>query len=1146
MEVGALIISLQADIARLQKDMDKVNRIVGSSMSKVESAAKMATRALGGLGISLGALATGRYLINTLDEFTKFNALLKNATKSQAEFNVVFADAQRIGKQSQTSLTAVSTLYSRLLNNTRDLGVSQKQVGSIVETVALSLKAQGTSTQEAASAMQQLSQAFGKGRLDGDELKTMLEAAPPLMRALAESINVPFGALKDLGAQGKLTAEVMLKAWSDPALMAAFAAQAKEARTLSGAWQTLKDDLTVAIGEFDKSTGISKLLTVAINDVALAIEAVTAAAKGVPIDIIGRLLPSYQGYRERMDKEGNESRATPGGSILPTGARMDQFIRRDIGAIGQLDQAYKDLKTRTDGFRKDNPLKDSIAENEKIAENLKLIQEAQDKGLISVQIADRYRNQLNEDAYKKQSELSKKLNEERLKDLQKEIDFEEDMRETRAKVESDASEEARKQLEKDEKYRADFMMKRNEEISEAYLRTVKEQNDKAQREYDRFYDRLSQSISDALFRGFEKGKDFLQNFKDTALHAFQTLVLQPRIEMLVKGSGIGSLFGVPGVAGASEMTGSSGGLGGIGNIFSIGKSLTSGFSGIQSSITGGIEKLGVMLTTGNGGFLDSLGGFMGANAGTIGNALPFAGAALQALSGDIKGAAFTAVGSAIGLAFGMPAIGGMVGGLVGSMFGSSGERFKTQGEGRIGTFQDGKFTGKQTAFSGSQMSGVAKSMDALNETFSKNLSMVLDAFGKSDRVVTNNTVRLRRTSGSLATKFKSVFSGGSINEKGQFGQDADIASAFKEYANKVLGEYMVKAIKATDIPSVIKKLFDGMSSSAVVGRMVVAVTRLGSASEQLSDRFGITVGQTAKMAKETGLMGDELSRFVRRISNAALKFMTLGEQLVDARLDLEKRFGGGLPESLNAYDKALKDINTTTVEGRAEFARLLAIRGQFKEYTAAIDGLKSNVKGALFPMLSGPEQQAQMQADLAKMFGDLNMDVPGSIAELVELGKSIDYTTEAGINLAAVFPSLVQAFQQTQGVVNGLMDSLMDMNRFSTLVDFKVYQGIGRNYGASAANDYLANLPSYDVGTSYVPSTGPKMIHEGERILTKNENANFTRDSAQLVGEMRALNAKVDRLAYSMDKTASSTKRTADIMANITPNGDALVTEAAA
>jgi chemotaxis regulatin CheY-phosphate phosphatase CheZ len=79
-----------------------------------------------------------------------------------------------------------------------------------------------------------------------------------------------------------------------------------------------------------------------------------------------------------------------------------------------------------------------------------------------------------------------------------------------------------------------------------------------------------------------------------------------------------------------------------------------------------------------------------------------------------------------------------------------------------------------------------------------------------------------------------------------------------------------------------------------------------------------------------------------------------------------------------------------------------------------------------------------------------------------------------------------------------------------------------------------------------VPSTGPKMIHEGERILTKNENANFTRDSAQLVGEMRALNAKVDRLAYSMDKTASSTKRTADIMANITPNGDALVTEAAA
>jgi hypothetical protein len=224
----------------------------------------------------------------------------------------------------------------------------------------------------------------------------------------------------------------------------------------------------------------------------------------------------------------------------------------------------------------------------------------------------------------------------------------------------------------------------------------------------------------------------------------------------------------------------------------------------------------------------------------------------------------------------------------------------------------------------------------------------------------------------------------------------------------------------------------------------------------------------------------------------------------------------------------------------------LALRDNFIAFSQQVNGLKGNVKDALFGIVSDAERQAMANADLAKLFGDLGRNVPASIDELIALGKSIDYTTKEGLDLAAVFPSLVTAFQQTKGAVDDLMDSLRDSSTFRTLTDYQRYQGIARNYGTSVANNFADNLPSYAVGTNYVPNDGVAMIHQGERIIPAAQNASLMQDSAALISEIKTLNAKVDRLVYSMDKTASSTKRTADIMVNITPNGDAIQTELAA
>ena len=183
------------------------------------------------------------------------------------------------------------------------------------------------------------------------------------------------------------------------------------------------------------------------------------------------------------------------------------------------------------------------------------------------------------------------------------------------------------------------------------------------------------------------------------------------------------------------------------------------------------------------------------------------------------------------------------------------------------------------------------------------------------------------------------------------------------------------------------------------------------------------------------------------------------------------------------------------------------------------------------------------QEDMAKIFAEYGYEVPGSVAELVNLGKSIDFTTEAGLNLAAVFPNLVTVFMQTQETVNGLVNSLaaLDSSRFKTLFEFT------RANAYAAAGIPLSSLPSYASGTSFVPNDGPAMIHRGERILTAEENRRYeSNDTIAL--EIRGLREENMNMRAELRSIAVSSRdaaRTLDrlqrggfILSDVDLNGD--------
>jgi len=293
---------LAAQGGKTEQSLKGVGDGSASAASKVDKYAdstKKAAKETEGLAGSLkatiaafvsiqGAVGLGRIA----DEYTKFSAQLKLATRSQQEFAEAYSNSIRIARTSQSDIAGVGTLYARLNNSLRELGATQRQVADISETVALSLKVSGAGAAESASAMLQLSQAFGSGVLRGEEFNAVNEAAPGLLRALAESLKVPVGALREMASNGKLTSDVLANAFKDPALLENLRKQAKEVVTLSSSFTGLRNELTIAVGEFDKATGISSALASAISGLAKNADLLVPILGGLAIAAAAIAAPS--------------------------------------------------------------------------------------------------------------------------------------------------------------------------------------------------------------------------------------------------------------------------------------------------------------------------------------------------------------------------------------------------------------------------------------------------------------------------------------------------------------------------------------------------------------------------------------------------------------------------------------------------------------------------------------------------------------------------------------------------------------------------------------------------------------------------------------------------------------------------------------
>ena len=262
-----LLAQVSVDIRDLQKQMQKAGFSVETAGRRMASNWKSSTSSMARdteqfsrdvrRAISAIALTAAAGEISDLaDAWTRAGNQISAAASVTGDAGIGLSAIADIARGTRTEFEATATLYARLTRATADLGVSQNDLVQATTLVNQAFVAGGASANEQASAVLQLSQALQSGALQGDELRSLRESSPILLAAIAKEFGVAQGALKALGAEGKLTSDRIFKAILNaaPEIQAQFAVTQS---TVSDSFTNLRTAAIEYTGTLNESLGVT-------------------------------------------------------------------------------------------------------------------------------------------------------------------------------------------------------------------------------------------------------------------------------------------------------------------------------------------------------------------------------------------------------------------------------------------------------------------------------------------------------------------------------------------------------------------------------------------------------------------------------------------------------------------------------------------------------------------------------------------------------------------------------------------------------------------------------------------------------------------------------------------------------------------------
>ncbi|WP_150344006.1 tape measure protein [Enterobacter ludwigii] len=284
--VGDIEYVIKADTAQLLR-ADKQVRDVTDGMEggfkRADKAASSLTSSFGSLSrvaTSLMAILSVQQISQYADAWTTLNNKLANALRPSEQLVDVTERVFNITQQTRGSLDATASLYARLERATREYGTSADDLAKLTTIINQGFVVSGATAQEAENAIIQLSQGLASGALRGEEFNSVNEQGNRIIVALADSMGVSIGQMRQMAAAGKLTTDVVVKGLLSQGVTIGNEF-ANTTATISQALQVAGNNITKFFGENSTVKTGTAIFNDAVISVSENIGALSAILTGV-------------------------------------------------------------------------------------------------------------------------------------------------------------------------------------------------------------------------------------------------------------------------------------------------------------------------------------------------------------------------------------------------------------------------------------------------------------------------------------------------------------------------------------------------------------------------------------------------------------------------------------------------------------------------------------------------------------------------------------------------------------------------------------------------------------------------------------------------------------------------------------------------
>lgn len=243
----------QSELSKIERSIDHLNKTAG----KVEF-----------FGKTLLAGFSGAQIVSSLkeqaDHYTELSNKIKLVSENEKQHAQAMAAVFDISMKTAQSTQAVSAVYQSFAQNAKELGISQRQVADVTETISKAVAISGASAAEAQNSLTQFGQVLLMGKFRAQEYNSVMTQTPAVMQAIARGLGVTMAQLKAMSDDGELTTDKIISG-IERSKASVDELYGKTSTTVSASLQNLSTATEKWVGELDSSLGATEAVASAIN-----------------------------------------------------------------------------------------------------------------------------------------------------------------------------------------------------------------------------------------------------------------------------------------------------------------------------------------------------------------------------------------------------------------------------------------------------------------------------------------------------------------------------------------------------------------------------------------------------------------------------------------------------------------------------------------------------------------------------------------------------------------------------------------------------------------------------------------------------------------------------------------------------------------